>query len=249
MSETAVLFPGRFRDLATSAPTGRPTYPPLLAKRVADLVGLDKSRTVLDLGTGPGFPALDFQPFAARSSASTRSRRCCVSPGAMLSRQGRASSLSRAVQTISVRGLAACISSPSAALATGWIGDHPSKRDQTMTGIPILLDRASVTEAIADYILQVNFRGYRADRRKVLAVRQSDRTASLRNAGTPVRREVYYYIEGELFPAPDTTRLADGDTPAALAERLVAQIWDDLWVWNAYDFTTHSSGLLAEVRS
>jgi len=57
-----------------------------------------------------------------------------------------------------------------------------------MTGIPILLDRASVTEAIADYILQVNFRGYRADRRKVLAVRQSDRTASLRNAGTPVRR-------------------------------------------------------------
>jgi len=52
-----------------------------------------------------------------------------------------------------------------------------------------------------------------------------------------------------LFPAPDTTRLADGDTPAALAERLVAQIWDDLWVWNAYDFTTHSSGLLAEVRS
>ena len=117
-----------------------------------------------------------------------------------------------------------------------------------MTGIPILLDRASVTDAIADYILQVNFREYRADRRKVLAIRQTDRTASLRNAGTPVRREVYYYIEGELFPAPGTTRLAEGDTALALAERLVEQIWDDLWVWNAYDFTPHSGGLLGEVR-
>jgi hypothetical protein len=112
-----------------------------------------------------------------------------------------------------------------------------------MTGIPILLDRASVTEAIADYILQVNYHGYRPDRRKVLAIRQSDRTASLRNAGTPVRREVYYYVEGELFPAPDSTRLAEGDTPKALAERLVEQIWNDLWVWNAYDFTPTSGGL------
>jgi hypothetical protein len=116
-----------------------------------------------------------------------------------------------------------------------------------MTAIPILLDRASVTEAIADYILQANFRGYHADRRKVLAVRQSDRTASLRNGGTPVRREVYYFIEGELFPVPETTRLAEGETPAALAERLVAQIWDDLWVWNAYDFTPTSGGLQGEV--
>ncbi len=115
-----------------------------------------------------------------------------------------------------------------------------------MTAILILLDRASVTEAIADYILQVNFRGYRPDRRKVLAVRQSDRTASLRDAGTPVRREVYYYLEGELFPVPETTRLTEGDTPVALAERLVAQIWDDLWVWNAYDFTPTSGGLQGE---
>jgi SAM-dependent methyltransferase len=66
MSEAAVLFPGRFRDLADFYTTGRPTYPPLLAKRVADLVGLDQSRTVLDLGTGPGFLALDFHPFAGK---------------------------------------------------------------------------------------------------------------------------------------------------------------------------------------
>lgn len=59
-----VLFPGRFRELADFYTTGRPTYPRLLARRVAALVGLDGSQTVLDLGTGPGFLAIDFHPFA-----------------------------------------------------------------------------------------------------------------------------------------------------------------------------------------
>jgi SAM-dependent methyltransferase len=66
MSHTDVLFPGRFRDLADFYTTGRPTYPPLLARRVADLVGLNGSQTVLDLGTGPGFLALDFYPYAEK---------------------------------------------------------------------------------------------------------------------------------------------------------------------------------------
>jgi SAM-dependent methyltransferase len=61
-----VQFPGRFRELVGFYTTGRPTYPRLLARRVADLVGLDGSQTVLDLGTGPGFLALDFHPFAAK---------------------------------------------------------------------------------------------------------------------------------------------------------------------------------------
>jgi SAM-dependent methyltransferase len=61
-----VLFPGRFRDLADFYTTGRPTYPRLLARRVATLVGLDGSQTVLDLGTGPGFLAMDFHPFAGK---------------------------------------------------------------------------------------------------------------------------------------------------------------------------------------
>ena len=52
-----------------------------------------------------------------------------------------------------------------------------------------------------------------------------------------------------MFPAPETTRLAEGDTPAALAERLVGQIWDDLCVWNAYDFTPTSSGLVPRVTA
>jgi SAM-dependent methyltransferase len=61
-----VLFPGRFRELANFYTTGRPTYPRLLARRVANLVGLNGSQTVLDLGTGPGFLAIDFHPFAGK---------------------------------------------------------------------------------------------------------------------------------------------------------------------------------------
>jgi ubiquinone/menaquinone biosynthesis C-methylase UbiE len=61
-----VLFPGRFRTLANFYTTGRPTYPRLLARRVASLLGLDRSQTVLDLGTGPGFLAIDFHPFAGK---------------------------------------------------------------------------------------------------------------------------------------------------------------------------------------
>ena len=94
--------------------------------------------------------------------------------------------------------------------------------------------------AIADYLLQINHRGYAPDRRKVLAVRRSDRTASLRNAATPVRWEVYYFIEGELIPEQGATRLA---ADVELAEKLVARIWDQLWVWNGYDFTPTSYGL------
>ena len=105
------------------------------------------------------------------------------------------------------------------------------------------LDRPSVVAAIADYLLQVNYRGYRPDPRKVLSVRRTDRTAWLRNAGLPVRWEVYYFIEGELFPEDGTTRLAEGETPITLAEKLVDGIWERLWAWNGYDFTPTSYGL------
>jgi hypothetical protein len=100
-----------------------------------------------------------------------------------------------------------------------------------------------VLYAIKDYIVQVNFRGYNPDRRKVLSVRRTDRTAWLRNAVIPVRWEVYYYIEGELFPNEGATRLAAGQSPQDLAEKLVDQIWDDLVLWSGFDFTPSSFGL------
>jgi ferredoxin len=106
-----------------------------------------------------------------------------------------------------------------------------------------LLDRPSVVAALADYLLQVNYRGYVPDPSLVLAIRRSDRTAWLRRAELPVRWESYYFIEGELFPIPGATRLPQEKSPAEYAEELVARVWPQLWVWNGYDFTPSSSAL------
>jgi ferredoxin len=99
-----------------------------------------------------------------------------------------------------------------------------------------VLDRASVLDALSDYILQINYHGYQPDARKVLAVRISDRTAILRNAGTPIRHEVYYFIEEEIFSVAGTTRLQEGQRPRELAEILFAQQYEQLCTWTAYDF-------------
>jgi SAM-dependent methyltransferase len=59
----------RFRNASQYYTTGRPTYPPLLIDRVADLIGLQRTDRVLDLGTGPGFLAIDFAPRAGHVTA------------------------------------------------------------------------------------------------------------------------------------------------------------------------------------
>lgn len=64
MPDDRIFFPNRFRVASRYYLQGRPTYPPLLSKRVADLIGLTRDDRVLDLGTGPGFLALDFAAHA-----------------------------------------------------------------------------------------------------------------------------------------------------------------------------------------
>ncbi|MDF2923703.1 MAG: iron-sulfur cluster-binding oxidoreductase [Paenibacillaceae bacterium] len=103
-----------------------------------------------------------------------------------------------------------------------------------------IVDYASAQAALADYLLQANYQGYRPDRRKVLAVRRGDRTVTLRNAGTPLRQEVYYLVEGELFPVEGTTRLSEGQTPVELAGELLGELYSQLCIWVAYDFTKGS---------
>lgn len=105
---------------------------------------------------------------------------------------------------------------------------------------PNILNRQSVLACLTDYIVQVNYNGYKPDLRKVLAVRTSDRTASLRNTATPIRQEVYYFIEGEIFPELGTTRLQDGQSSAELAEALLERSYEQLYIWTAYDFTKGS---------
>ncbi|MDR0529034.1 MAG: hypothetical protein LBG69_05445 [Zoogloeaceae bacterium] len=108
-----------------------------------------------------------------------------------------------------------------------------------------LLNRPSVIHAVAGYLSQINTRGYCPDPRKALWVRKADRCASVRDAGVPVWGEVFYYIEGELFPLEGQTRLRNGQSPIARAEELIADLWEDLWVWNAYDFARSTSGWAA----
>jgi len=105
---------------------------------------------------------------------------------------------------------------------------------------PNQLKRGPLKAALADYILQVNYGGYHPDRRKVLAVKIEDRTTILRNASTPLRHEVYYFVEGEVFPEEGTTKLAEGQTPDELAEKLLERTYEQLWIWAAYDITKGS---------
>ncbi|HTU58186.1 MAG TPA: class I SAM-dependent methyltransferase, partial [Polyangiales bacterium] len=65
-ADNQVLFPNRFKNPSRYYTTGRPVYPKLLARRVAALVGVTSDDAVLDLGTGPGFLALDFAPLAGK---------------------------------------------------------------------------------------------------------------------------------------------------------------------------------------
>jgi hypothetical protein len=114
---------------------------------------------------------------------------------------------------------------------------------QKMLTRPGELNRQSVEGALADYVLDINQKGYRPDPSKVLAVRGTDRTAWLRRAALPTRWEAWYYIEGELFPEPGSTRLPEGETPLSHARNLTEGIWEKLRAWSGYDFTPTSYGL------
>ena len=107
---------------------------------------------------------------------------------------------------------------------------------------PNRLKGDSLKEALASYILEANHEGYHPNPHKVLAVKLEDRNTTLRNVGTPVRNEVYFVVEGEVFPQEGTTRLAEGQSPADLAELLVEQVYEKLWIWAAYDFSKGSGG-------
>ena len=67
--ERELFYPERFKNASRYYTTGRPTYPRLLAHRVANLSGLSQNESVLDLGTGPGFLAIDFAPLARAVTA------------------------------------------------------------------------------------------------------------------------------------------------------------------------------------
>ena len=64
MPQKYVYYPQRFQSAAQYYSKGRPTYPPRLIQDIAREVNLFPSHRVLDLGTGPGFLAIDFAAYA-----------------------------------------------------------------------------------------------------------------------------------------------------------------------------------------
>lgn len=69
MSDRKLFYPERFKIASHYYTSGRPTYPRALAQRIAQRVGLSRSERVLDVGTGPGFVAIDFAPLAGGVTA------------------------------------------------------------------------------------------------------------------------------------------------------------------------------------
>lgn len=64
MSAQNDFYPDRFKVASRYYTTGRPAYPKALSARVAALLALEGNADVLDVGTGPGFLAIDFAPYA-----------------------------------------------------------------------------------------------------------------------------------------------------------------------------------------
>jgi trans-aconitate methyltransferase len=64
LSDPPPFEPHRFHEAAAYYRGGRAPYPPILIRRVAEIVGLRENHRVLDLGCGPGQLAIGFAFFA-----------------------------------------------------------------------------------------------------------------------------------------------------------------------------------------
>ncbi len=57
---------GRFATTVALYEELRPPYPPAFFRSVAQKLGLGREHALIDLGTGPGLPALGFGPYVGR---------------------------------------------------------------------------------------------------------------------------------------------------------------------------------------
>jgi len=134
-TQTSVLFPNRFKNPARYYTTGRPFYPKLLARRVAELVKLSRTDSVLDLGTGPGFLAIDFAPLAKSVTA--------IDPAEEMLQVARQNAERAGVQIKFVKGSSFELSPQLGRFKLVTIGRafHWMDGDQTLTALDALLER------------------------------------------------------------------------------------------------------------
>lgn len=141
--------PERFKDAARFYTTGRPTYPKALAQRVAALVGVTKQSHVLDLGTGPGFLALDFAPLAAAVTA--------VDPAPEMLEQAQRNFASAGAQIRLVRGSSAALDPALGSFRLVTIGRafHWMDRAQTARSLDQFVERGGAIALFSEQYPEV----------------------------------------------------------------------------------------------
>lgn len=186
MSLQNVLFPERFKNPARYYTTGRPTYPKLLARRVADLVKLGKQDAVLDLGTGPGFLAIDYAPLAGRVIA--------VDPSEEMLRAAHENAARAQVSVSFVRGSSFALPVDIGPLKLVTMGRsfHWMDREQTVAALDPLLVTGGAIATFGERYPEVRENAWYPEFRALLDSYASEDPAQTRTRGLGPHEAVLY---------------------------------------------------------
>ena len=168
MADTATPAPSipdaqRFRSAAAHYLKGRPAYSPLLIGDVAQLVGLEKSHRVMDLGCGPGQLAIAFAPFAAEVVA--------IDPELSMLRIAEEQAAMAGAEIHFVQGSSEDLAPALGAFRLVAIGRafHWMDRVRALDALDALVEPAGAVALFGDRHLEVKDNGWREAYQKLLA--------------------------------------------------------------------------------
>lgn len=236
--DTDVRFPGRFHGLADVYAVGRPVYPVRLAKRVATLLELDGRRhDVLDLGTGPGFLALAFWPYARRVVG--------VDPEPQMLRVAAAAAKAAGAAIELVQGSSSSISPELGRFRAVTIGRafHWMDRPRTLRTLDTLIEPGGAVVLFADSYPDVPANAWYASFRSVI-----DRYARNDPARDVLATEKNHEAVLIASPFNQLERIAVLESRTTPIERLVNRALSYGRAWDGRP-GPHSEGLAHDVRA
>jgi SAM-dependent methyltransferase len=178
--------PRRFRTAATHYLAGRPAYPPGLIRRVAQLVGLDGTGRVLDLGCGPGQLGIGFAYFASEVLA--------IDPEPEMLRIAASTARGLVPNLTVMQGSSQDIGPALGRFRATVMGRsfHWMDRAETLRRLDTMLEPGGAVVLLGDRHLDVPENAWRAEYRELLdghAPQDNYRTA--RRGGSWVRHEAF----------------------------------------------------------
>jgi ubiquinone/menaquinone biosynthesis C-methylase UbiE len=222
MTEVAQSYnPERFKNAARFYTNGRPTYPKLLAQRVADLVGVSQRHAVLDLGTGPGFLALDFAPLAGAVTA--------VDPAPEMLREAEQNFAHANAQIRLVQGSSAALDPQLGRFRLVTIGRafHWMDRAQTLRSLDGLLEPGGAVALFGEHYPEVNENAWHADFQALIDSYSTD---------DPARRQLRAALSHEAILLASAfnhlERVAVLETRHTPVERFVARALSFATTWH-----------------